>query len=351
MDRSLIATFVGLLMLTTGLATATADSVAPVGPVANGDFERPFVPNAVPDTLEGTPADECVGIGHQVLFGSAHLQGRLAGDDWQNWGPEDADPNNAFTTLRWLTDRDRPIEHAIGEAEYQSGYGHCVFSTEEGTDQVWFDPVDRTRTPTEWSTGLDSSTEFGSGFDDDPFDREAKILTDSDKAPHNLWQVVNRQQAYTLNFDEYRFTVENWDDIKDNANPLPGNIKLSFTLTPVDTQHPFVLIFLDGFLQFNPGPEDVDDDGVVHLDPVQDGTLKCYWEACDEFKEDYDDGTSEEKRTDLGRLRIIQNSFWTFNQGQEDPVVLDDVAIDGATTTAEEAATGNAKVNPWTPET
>lgn len=354
-----LSTFcLAIALVTVVLPLAVADSVAPGGPVTNGGFENPFVPSQVYDAFEGSPADTCIGIGHQVLWGEESTQHQVTGDKSpaENGEPE-VDPNNVFPVIVRFADSERPVEEIGEEATYQAGLGHCVFSNEEGKDLVWLSPGHRSNAPIAWSTAnTRASTVFSYEADDDPFDREARIIGDGSLSGHNLWQsFAGKQQVYTANFDTYTFTIENWDELKALDQPLGtgAQIQLSFSVSPMQEQNPWVGVFVDGTLRFKVDTilENIDEDGVVRLDPTEDLTdVICRgYPPCLEIKDDLesDDTDEESKRATLGRLRLVQNSFWAFNKGPAD-VVIDDVAIDGYTTVVDEAATGN--VNPNTPE-
>lgn len=334
MTRSILTVLTAILMLATGFATAAAGSIAPVGPVTNGDFEGFAAPDEVKAPLQGTPADECIGIGHQVHWGTDTPQGELTGTTFDDVNEAEPDPDS-------LADRydGEPVDQAQSDAEEQSGYGHCEFNDEKGHDQVWLNPASAGGTTEDtaafWSNvgHEDSPTRAGFTFDHDPFDKEVKIVADGSKSSHNFWQsFANRQQAWTANFDALEFDVED-GSIVDGAS-----VKISLAAEPLNVQEPYAVVYFDCVLTFDSDYLQASlNDGTVSASPVGDGV---HYDG-----EDDPDCPDELSRESLGRLSIIQLSFWRFNQGEE-PIVIDNVGLPGATMSAEEAADGNARVCP-----
>lgn len=174
---------------------------------------------------------------------------------------------------------------------------------------------------------------FGdSGLDGDG-DREAIINAGSGVSNHNFWQAwPSPHQAYTANFDEYRFKLES------GSIPAAANIQVGLSLSPLFVQHPFVLVFWEGAVMFTGSQMVPDAGGVVHLDPVTQGQVICPadYDPCLDFQSQFNAAaTAAGRRALLGETRVVQDSFWNFNLGSG-TVVIDDVAIVGATTPPEE---------------
>lgn len=291
--------------------------LSPVGPVVNGGFESPPIPPAAGDAIRDTPLDRCIGIGHQVFYGT---------DSPQHKAIDEGDPVGAAQQV---------AQDPKEEGRKASGLDHCVSSGSEGSDVFWVSPVHQVDgEPNGWSTCLDSSVDFGFDLDDDPFDREARVLADPTKCNHNMWQsFASIGQAWSLNFESFDFTVE------DGVIGTSANVQLGFSLSPLYAQHPYVGVFYEGALLFN-GEDLVPENGKVTVSPA-DATIICPdYQPCRDFRTDVENGDAN-----VGQVRLVQLSFWNFNRGPT-PVVIDDVAIVGATTVAEEAAAGNIKPNP-----
>jgi hypothetical protein len=312
------------------------------GPVENGNFEGPYVPAQVYEPAEGSAADECIGVGHQVLYGPQSPAGYATGGKAGDPNPDDAAPQKAA---------ENATESPAYWADFQSGYGHCVFEPNgRGEDVAWLNPVDTMKNPAMWSVHpFFPSTVFGFGFDDDPFDREAKFPAKSSGqlANHNLWQsYVSQPGVYTANFDELAF------DVEQGEVPNSAGVVVSLSATPLDTQSPWVAGYYDCQLSFGTDVLEADATGRVAVDPLDAGLSVDqsdsvnYCENAQETLED-PDASEEEKRDALGRLRIVQISFWGFNVDHgETPVVVDDIGMPGASTAVEEAAEGNVNPNP-----
>lgn len=333
MNRTVLATLTALLMLTTGLATATAASVAPVGPVTNGDFEI-GIPGEALQPLRGTPADQCIGIGHQVQWGQDSPLGALTGshalgivDD-----PDNADPSAERVADRYTDDGSPDTGQAQADAEEQAGYGHCEFSPEDGRDLKWLNPA-REGGPAFWSQNDEgeSAADLGFEHDDNPFDREILVEADATKKSHNFWQNIlsqGREPAYTANFDAFEFDFENHDEAS-----IPSSASVDISLNPfgLEDQESLDPSLIECSISFS---------GDVLSQNLDANTGRV---SVDSLLANYNPGgdcPDDPDQEDLGRLRIAQLSFWRFNQG-DDPVVIDNIEIAGATTAAEEVASGN----------
>ncbi len=325
-------------MLTVAAPAAVSDTLAPVGAVTNGALETPFIPEVVPDALEGTALDACYGIGHQVQWGTDSPQHALVGTDPYN--PEDADPDPARLAERY-TSEERPISKAEEDAQAQAGPDTCVFGKEEGYDLVWQQPKMSAEKPLHWSFHApDPSVEFGYGFDDDPFDREARFLTEGEGSAHNLWQAYpSKHQAFTANFDALEFAVEDGDI----ADASTATVKISLSSAPVHHTSSTFPIEIDCVLTFKSSEmaSHVGGDGVMSMSPL-DAAFGPHGNDPDCPMEAWNAAPDEDgKRSVLGQLRIVQLSFWNWNSASE-PIVVDDIALPGATLFAEEVASGNA---------
>lgn len=324
--------------MTVGLPIGTSTPQPAGAPVENGDFEIGYTPEPVTQAVAGTPVDECVGIGHPAFFGPDSAPGALTGGKAGSPNADDADPQQAA---------DNVTADPIWWVEYQSGYGHCVYDPQgQGVDIVWLQAKERSEQAALWSYHpRDASAEFGFNFDDDPFDREVRFPADDSLASHNLWQTyVSQPGAYTANFTEFRLTLE------DGSVPSSARVILSLSATPLETQTPYLAGYLDCQLTFPSSVLSPDSDDVVRVDPLEgilqndgsDSTPFCE-EAVNTFNDP--DASEDDKRDALGRLRIVQLSFWSFHTGAED-VVVDDIAIQDASLFVEEAARGNVLVDP-----
>jgi hypothetical protein len=301
-----------LLALPSGTAIA---QTTPGGPIANGNFESHAVPGEASGPLEDTPANECIGIGHQANWGSDTPQGTLVGDDPTaiTSDPSNADPDPVRFVERYTGAENGPESKAQQDAEEQSGYGHCEFSDEKGHDAYWINPAQAGGTTDEdafrWSVGSQATASFRA--DDEPIDKEIQIdSAPSNGGDHNLWQNMfqpGQQAAYTANFDALELDVENHET---TTIPSDAFVQISLGAEPLNVQEPYTVVYID-----------------------------CADPDC---PDDLGDSASERRQT-LGRLSIVQVSFWNFNDGNA-PVVIDDVGLPGATTHAEEAADGNARV-------
>ncbi|HEX9711564.1 MAG TPA: hypothetical protein VGB52_03300 [Actinomycetota bacterium] len=180
-----------------------------------------------------------------------------------------------------------------------------------------------------WSTS--SVTQYGD-FDGDG-DREASIdgsrpSFEGIGAGHNMWQAYpSPHQAFTGNFDAFRFSVESGEI------PRSAAVVLSFSTSPLDTPSPFVGVYFNCDLTF--GSLESDEDGQVSVDPAS-GNFRSRHSDCDAAATAWTSADEAGRRSILGRLRIVQVSFWGFETG--DPLLLDDVEIAGARTVVEELA-------------
>lgn len=323
--RLLSAAVIATLILPAALAAP-----APLDdPVVNGEFEL-FVPDDAAEQLEGTPADECVGIGHQVLYGSETWQQRV--EDGATSATDGETGNATENATRAV---DAWTSAPLDEARFLSGYGHCVYSSEEGYDVVWLNPVRTAQDDAvHWSRG-DDNTAFGSAHDGDPIDREVRIGANASASGHNLWQAwPSPHQAYTASFDALTFRVESGEI------PSSAAVKISLSATPAEEVTPWALLFLDCDITFTADQlRSSMVEGTVRADPV-DAVLRSRHETCQDAKQAWDDADAAKRREILGRLRMVQLSFWGFNKGETD-VVLDGVALEGTSTAAEEVAQGN----------
>lgn len=303
---------------------ATGQGVAP-NPIVNPDFEL-FLPPEIGEALTDTPADECVGVGHQVLYGDG---------TWQHALIDEQDPAAAAGQV---------AGDPAGEAEFFAGVGHCVFSGEEGYDLAWINPVNTLSDDAiHWSD--QGGTEFGDRDGDG--DREAAVI--SGGAHHNFWQAwPSPFQAFTGNFDALEFDVEAGSIASSAA------VILSFSATPLEAQSPWVGAFIDCQLRFSGSSMDASS-GHVSVDPVE-AVFSPSSPDCDAAKAEWDSGDDATKRQVLGRLRIIQLSFWGFERAAEDTtcecaVQIDNVSLSHATSVAEEAVLNqNVNVAPTPPD-
>lgn len=321
--RELSVWTLAIAMLTGGLvALAAGTGASPAGPVTNSDFELPPFPDELNEPLTDSAIDECIGIGHQVLYGEETPQGTTTGGTYDDPNPEEGSAEDAA---------DQVAENPGDEAMFASGYGHCVWGEDTGYDLVWLHPKARTTQPAHWSTDIrEKPVEFGYNFDDDPFDREAKILADSSKAGHNLWQWMgSKHQAFTPDADSLSMDIE--------AGDVSGTVKLILTnvgTNPDSTDYyqPCSLTFSQSQLA-----DAMDADGHIEADPTE-AVFTAREDSCEELKADWETGDEDERRDVLSQTRITQLSFWNWNSGTETDTVIDNVQLPGATTAVEAAA-------------
>lgn len=319
---SKLATVGITIALLTVTIPALAQEPSPRNPVVNGEFE---LDSPVGNVLADTPADECIGIGHQVLFGSQSPQGKIAGGSYDDPDPAQSDPQGAAEDV---------ANDPEGEALFASGYGHCVWGEDTGYDLCWCNPASLASDEAIHWSGHDDDTV--DNFDGDE-DREIKITKDS--GHHNLWQAFpSPHQAYTGNFDALELRVE------DGQIANSARVVVTFSATPLQAQSPWVGYFGDCSLSFS---ADQFTAGPNSIDPV-DASFSSKSADCEDAKDEWDNGDDADKRDVLGRLRIVQLSFWGWDNVDtpDDEVVLDGISLAGASLAAEEAATGNVNPNP-----
>lgn len=313
---------VTMFLVTVPVSTSqTASEATGIDPVLNGGFEHP--PEIATGPLEGTPLDTCIGVGHQAQFGEDTVQGDLAGGVYDDPDPTQSDPEHAVERIQ---------EDPEGEAMFLAGLGHCVWGEDTGYDLAWVTPVERMDQPLHWSKDAnDPSVEFTYDHGD-PSDRAAKFLPDPNAANQNLWQASNSPfQAFTANFDAFEL------DLLDGEAPANANVRLSLTPTPLGSQS--VAYYNDCVLTFQGDliNQAAGQDGHVSIDPTDARFTSANDDVCAQMEADWDDAdTEEDKREILAQNRITQISFWNWNQGDQ-AVVIDNVALPGASTAAEEA--------------
>lgn len=291
-----------------------ANGLLPVSSVTNGDFEA-HLPEAAGDLLADTPVDTCIGIGHQIWWGEDTILGDATNADVDSAAQRD------------------PAE----EATKYAGLGNCVYSANDGYDVVWLNAVTMAkREAVHWShmPGDVKSVEFGDHDGDG--DREARMPANRQLSGHNLWQAYpSAHQAFSANFQEFRFKVE------DGAVPAGALVQISLSAEPLEVQNGELLLDIDCSLNIRGALLQPGADGWVRVDPV-DAQLVAYKGTpdCAGIVEDFNSGNERDARYALGRTRVVQLSFWSFNTGSES-VTIDDVAMYHPTTAAEEVLRGN----------
>lgn len=319
---------IGLLIAVIPLAQALP---APADdPVFNGEFEL-YLPDDAANELEGTPADECVGVGHQVFWGEETPQG-----DAEDAVTQASEGNLSYAQENVTSAIDRVATAPVDEALFLAGYGHCVYSEEDGYDVAWLNPV---------HLAQDEAVHW-SGHDDDNVtdhdgDTDREILIPADPGSnHNLWQAwPSPHQAYTADFDALEFRVE------DGTIPDGALVQVSLSATPLDRQSTDLLLYRDCALNFRGEDLEATRTGEqVSMSPLDAGFSSTGDPDCEELAATWHDATTtdEERRDILSRLRIVQVSFWAFHT--QGPIVLDDIAMPGAETAAEDAP--NLRPNP-----
>lgn len=184
-------------------------------------------------------------------------------------------------------------------------------------------------TAAQWSHGSGALFE---DFDGDG-DREAKILpgiVDPTVGGHNLWQAYsNPQQAYTADFDAFTFRVES------GTVPPGAVVILSLSQSPLSDATPWIGLWFECQLTFKVA-HFAKAGNVWSVDPAN-GIFASRDPSCADDLAAWNAATSADERRDvLAAMRIVQTSFWSFHTGSA-PVVLDGVAILGASTAAEAA--------------
>lgn len=340
MRNLLVYLLVGTALAIAFAPAAGAQSAVPVeathaGPVFNPDYELGPMAGPAEDRLQGSPIDHCYGVGHQVFYGSETPQGEATGGQLNPYligtsekpNPEEADPQGAVQQIQ---------DDPQGEAEFLIGEGHCVYGDDTGYDIAWVQPVERMQQPAHWSIDIQNpSTEFGYTHDDNPFDREAKLLDKPGRANHNMWQWFGSpHQAWTPNAEALSF------DLEAGSIPESASVILSLSTIPQETRHvngyylACDLVFDADQLQ-----QALDGDGDVKASPL-DANLRARQKQCKPLEKKFEGGNETQKREVLGSTRITQLSFWGWNHG-DGPAVVDNVQVIRATTIAEEAAKGN----------
>lgn len=319
--------------------TAAQTSTSPVGPVFNPSFELGPMAGPAGEQLQGSPVDHCIGVGHQVLWGTDTVQGEATGGAFDPPGstpdPSQADPQGAA---------ERVADDPEGEARYTAGVGHCVYGKDTGYDVAWANPVERTDQPAHWSMDVrNPSVEWGYDYDGDASDREARFATNNNGSRHNMWQWMGSpHQAWTPNAEALTLAVEQ------GTPPDGASIILSLATVPQESRETngyYLACDLVFSAEQIRNADDVDDDGKVEVSPLNANFRARRSSHCAELEEKFENGSDAEKREVLGSTRITQLSFWGWN-GAEEPVVVDDVQIEGATTVAEEVANGNVDTSP-----
>lgn len=180
--------------------------------------------------------------------------------------------------------------------------------------------------------GYRSNAWFGDHDDGGLGDREAVVEANTSAPNHNFWQsTVTGGQMISGDFDAFAWTIEH-GTIAPSANN-----QLGFSLSPLYAQHPYVGIFWEGAITFRADDMVPDADGRVRMDPIKDGEITCPggYQPCLDFKTEYDGagafGDEDAQRDLLGKLRLVQISFWNFNRQAAGSIVVDNVAIEGAT--------------------
>jgi hypothetical protein len=295
--------------------SSVAASGQSVDPLLNGDFEDPALPRQVAETVDGSPADTCVGVGHQVFYGSDSPQGEVLGEPSD---VNDADPTAAGE-----------VDDPATSARQIAGVGHCVDSAERGQDVVWVAPEDASRSPAAWSTpGTASAVEWVYGADDDPFDREALIYASDRPVRENLWQsLASAQQTFRADADALVLEVET------GQLSAGASLHVGLALSPTYTQHPFVGVFEEARLVLDVSAGSSSE--LVRLDPVRDGEIACpnAWQPCQEYRHAFATASPAERADLLGQARLVEVALAGFAQGPGS-VAIDDVQVVGASPVA-----------------
>lgn len=317
------ALFASVLVL---LPLALAEGVvpAPFQPLMNGHFETSAESWAT--DLAEPFVDRCFGVGHQALVPAYSPWG----DQLVAWandpGSVDVD-DPAFV--------DDATGYPVAYAEENAATPTLLVDCDPQYREVaMLNPAEKVDDPGfMWSN--DPGTTFGD-MDGDG-DREVRIPQVPAEHPHNLWQsVVTTSQAWSLDFDAFTFRVE------EGVIPPAANVQVGFSLTPGYEQSPWIGSYWEGALLFRASDMSPGADGRVAMDPVILGEIVCPagYTPCEDLRAGYAAADDAGKRTLLGRLRIVQTSFWSVSGGAG-AVTLDDVFIAGAKTMAETAPDPN----------
>ncbi|MFA5862312.1 MAG: hypothetical protein WDA16_11525, partial [Candidatus Thermoplasmatota archaeon] len=174
-----------------------------------------------------------------------------------------------------------------------------------------------------WNEGYGSNAKF---YDFDGNGELDAVLPPTGSSTQNMWQsLLPPLQIPSGDFDSFEFTVES------GALSAYSNIQVGFSTSPLFSQNPWVVAFWDGAIMFPQSNMLPDSNGRVRLEPVAQGDIICPdYQPCLDFKENYTAADDAGKHALLAELRIIQVGFWSFNLGNTEPVVLDDVAIVGS---------------------
>jgi hypothetical protein len=178
----------------------------------------------------------------------------------------------------------------------------------------------------QWSTS--NVTQFGDVDADN--DREAVIDGSIPSNPflgaeHNMWQsYLNPQQAYAANFDAMQFRLE------DGTIPAGAFVQVSLSTSPLETATAAPGVFIDCTLTFTGLTPN--GSGLVSVDPVT-AEFQSVYSDCESAAAGWASASTTGRRAILGRLRLIQLSFWGFQAGSL-PVVIDGVDLAGSKTIA-----------------
>jgi hypothetical protein len=303
---------------------AAADGLLPINPITNGDFDTAVTPGGVGPARP--VLDRCIGIGHQGLNPLFSSYG-----DWSlaliNDGA--ADPTTVATKATGATFADDATGYPIAAAGGYAGNPDSIL----GCDPNFNDLAQ----PNPWNSLRDDgfmwSNDPATSFLDVTGDGDTEAVIPSVPAQHShsLWQsIATSTQAFSADFDAFQFTVES------GSLPASANVQVGLSLTPSYMQSPWVVAFWEGAVYFTSADLVPDASGRVSVNPVAKGEIICpaAYTPCEEFRADYNAADAVGKATLLGQTRIVQTSFWSFNN-PAGPVVLDDIAYLGAKSFAE----------------
>jgi hypothetical protein len=149
--------------------------------------------------------------------------------------------------------------------------------------------------------------------------------------------------SLSANFRSLEFTRE--------AGDLSGGwVTVALTLAPTAVQGAWPETNGGAWLSFFPevAPEawQPNAEGRVSLDPALHGYVLCAHPGCEPWKADFDAADPDRRRAILGEARLLWIRISDYRFDNADPLVLDDVALLGATTAADEIAAGHVRVNP-----